>query len=387
MKNNNCAALFAFLFVMSALGQDHPRARELGIPFNGTTGKYNNITDVPGVQVGYKTLIKGEGKLIEGEGPIRTGVTVIIPAGKEDRKAIPAGIFSFNGDGELTGSHFIEDYGFLPGAIIGITNTYSVGVVRDAIGEWQVKNFPRPDYVDFRFGLPIVGETYDGNFNDINGLHVTKEHVFEAIDTSKSGVIAEGNVGGGTGMWLYGFKGGTGSSSRVISIGAGNYTVGVLVQANFGHREDLVVTGVPVGKLITDLQPVFNQPKQDGSIIVVVATDAPILPIHLKQVAKRATNGIARTGAFGGNGSGDIFLAFSTAQPTFNEDLTMGSISALTKWSLDPIYKATVEATEEAIINALVAAKTLKGANDNIMYECPEDKLIELMKEYNRIDD
>ena len=387
MKHNNCIAFFAFLFVMSVLGQDYPRARELGIPFNGTTGKYNNITDVPGVQVGYKTLIKGEGKLIEGKGPIRTGVTVIIPAGKEDRKAIPAGIFSFNGDGELTGSHFIEDYGFLPGAIIGITNTYSVGVVRDAIGEWQVKNFPRPDYVDFRFGLPIVGETYDSDFNDINGLHVTKEHVFEAIDASKSGIIAEGNVGGGTGMWLYGFKGGTGSSSRVISIGSGNYTVGVLVQANFGHREDLVVTGVPVGKLITDLQPVFNQPKQDGSIIVVVATDAPILPIHLKQVAKRATNGIARTGAFGGNGSGDIFLAFSTAQPTFNEDLTMGSISALTKWSLDPIYKGTVEATEEAIINALVAAETLKGANDNIMYECPEDKLIELMKEYNRIDD
>nr|WP_299339648.1 P1 family peptidase [Allomuricauda sp.] len=378
---------FSTCLMVLAQAQQTKRARDLGIPFNGTTGTYNNITDVPGVQVGYKTLITGEGKLIVGKGPVRTGVTVIIPAGKEDRKAIPAGIFSFNGDGELTGSHFIEDYGFLPGAIIGITNTNSVGVVRDAIGAWQIKNFPKPRYLDFRFGLPVVGETYDGDFNDINGLHVTKKHVFEAIDSSKSGTIAEGNVGGGTGMWLYGFKGGTGSSSRVVSIGTKNYTVGVLVQANFGYREDLVVAGVPIGKLITDLQPVFNQPKQDGSIIVVVATDAPILPIHLKQVAKRATNGIARTGAFGGNGSGDIFLAFSTAQPNFNEDLTLGNISALTKWSLDPIYKATVEATEEAIINALVAAETMKGANGNIMYECPEDKLIELMKEYNRIDD
>ncbi|MEM8765008.1 MAG: P1 family peptidase [Bacteroidota bacterium] len=383
MKNFSCAIVVALLSVAPVLGQDDKRARDLGIPFNGSTGEYNNITDVPGVEVGYKTLIEGEGKLIEGKGPIRTGVTIIIPAGKEDRKAIPAGIFSFNGDGELTGSHFIEDYGFLPGAIIGITNTNSVGVVRDAIGEWQIQHFPKPPYDDFRFGLPVVGETYDGDFNDINGLHVTKAHVFEAIDASKSGSIAEGNVGGGTGMWLYGFKGGTGSSSRVVSIGTEKYTVGVLVQANFGHREDLMVAGVPVGKRITDLQPVFNKPKQDGSIIVIVATDAPILPIHLKQVAKRATNGIARTGAFGGNGSGDIFLAFSTAQPTFTSDFTRVNLSVLAKWSLDPIYKATVEATEEAIINALVAAKTMEGANGNIMYECPEDRLMELMKEFH----
>lgn len=361
------------------------RARVLGIPLNGVTGEHNSITDVPGVMVGYKTLIEGDGKLVEGEGPVRTGVTVVLPAGKEHRKQLPAAVFSFNGDGELTGSHFINDYGFLPGAIIGITNTNSVGVVRDAIGEWQVKNFQKEGYLDFRFGLPIVGETYDGGFNDINGLHITKKHVFEAIDSARSGIIEEGNVGGGTGMWLYGFKGGTGTASRVVSIDSIEYTIGVLTQANFGNREDLVVAGVPVGKLITDLQPVFNAPKQDGSIIVIVGTDAPLLPVHLKQVAKRVTMGIARTGSFGGNGSGDLFMVFSTNEPVYNNTYTKMSLSVLTKWELDPIYKATVEATEEAILNALIAAKTLKGADGNIMYECPEDRLVNLLKEYNRI--
>jgi len=363
------------------------RARDLGIIFNGNPGKYNNITDVQGVTVGYKTLIEGEGKLVVGKGPIRTGVTVILPAGKEKRGEIPAGIFSFNGDGELTGSHFINDYGFLPGAIIGITNTNSVGVVRDAIGEWQVKNFSNSNYYDFRFGLPVVGETWDGDFNDINGLHVSKEHVFEAIDSARSGVLEEGNVGGGTGMWLYGFKGGTGTSSRVVEIDSTIYTVGVLVQANFGYRDNLMISGVPVGQHITDLQPIFNKPRQDGSIIVVVATDAPLLPIYLKHVAKRVTKGIARTGGFGGNSSGDIFLAFSTHQPTFNAKETKMTLSVLPKWELDPIYEATVEATEEAIINALIAAETLDGINNNKMFECPEDRLVEILKRYNRINE
>ncbi len=374
--------VFSEAFCQSELPK---RARDLGIPFNGIPGKYNNITDVPGVKVGYKTLIEGEGKLIQGKGPIRTGVTIVIPRSLERRPAMAAAVFSHNGDGELTGSHFINDYGFLPGAIIGITNTNSVGIVRDAIGEWQVNNFPRVDVVDYRFGLPVVGETYDGDFNDINGLHVKKEHVFEAIESAKSGAIEEGNVGGGTGMWLYGFKGGTGSSSRVVKVDSTAYTVGVLAQANFGYREDLMVAGVPIGKLITDLKPVFNEPKQDGSIIVIVATDAPLLPIYLKHVAKRVTNGIARTGGFAGNGSGDIFLAFSTHEPDFNSNYSKMMLSVLPKWELDPIYKATVEATEEAIINALVAAKTMKGANDNIMYECPEDRLIDYLKQYNRI--
>jgi L-aminopeptidase/D-esterase-like protein len=257
------AAILSFIFCFAAFSQDAQtkRARDLGIPFNGRTGKYNNITDVPGVLVGYKTLITGEGELVEGKGPVRTGVTVILPAGKDSRAELPAGIFSFNGDGELTGSHFINDYGFIPGAVIGITNTNSVGVVRDAIGAWQIANFPKPKYIDYRFGLPVVGETWDGDFNDINGLHVKEKHVFEAIESAKSGAIKEGNVGGGTGMWLYGFKGGTGSASRIIEVDSTQYTVGVLVQANFGNREDLVVAGVPVGKLITDLQPVFRKPK------------------------------------------------------------------------------------------------------------------------------
>ena len=382
--------IVALVLIWSAsLGQEQKtkRARDLGIPFNGITGEFNNITDVPGVLVGYKTIIQGEGKLIEGKGPIRTGVTVVIPAGKDQRKAIPAAVYSHNGDGELTGSHYINDYGFLPSAIIGITNTNSVGIVRDAIGEWQVKNFAKLGSEDFRFGLPVVGETYDGGFNDINGLHVTKEHVFEAIDSSRAGIIEEGNVGGGTGMWLYEFKGGTGTASRVVEIDSTEYTIGVLTQANFGYREDLMVVGVPVGQHITDLQPVFNEPKQDGSIIVIVATDAPLLPIHLKHIARRVTNGIARTGGFAGNGSGDIFLAFSTYQPAFNASFSKMSLSVLPKWYLDPIYKATVEATEEAIINALIAAETLEGANDNIMFECPEDRLINILKEYNRIKD
>ena len=382
---------FGVLFyTLSLYGQKDSikkRARDLGIIFNGNPGKYNNITDVKGVTVGYKTLIEGEGKLVVGKGPIRTGVTVILPAGKERRGEIPAAVFSFNGDGELTGSHFINDYGFLPGAIIGITNTNSVGVVRDAIGEWQIENFPKPEYIDYRFGLPVVGETHDGDFNDINGLHVTKEHVFEAIDSARSGVLEEGNVGGGTGMWLYGFKGGTGTSSRIVEIDSTNYTVGVLVQANFGYREDLVVSGVPVGQHITDLQPVFNKPRQDGSIIVIVATDAPLIPIYLKHVAKRVTKGIARTGGFGGNSSGDIFLAFSTHQPTFNAKETKMTLSVLPKWELDPIYEATVEATEEAIINALIAAETLDGVNNNKMFECPEERLVEILKRYNRINE
>lgn len=360
------------------------RARDLGIPFEGTTGKFNNITDVPGVEVGYKTLIEGQGDLDVGKGPIRTGVTVILPLGKRNGR-VPAGIFSLNGDGELTGSHFIDDYGFLPGTAIGITNTNSVGIVRDAIGEWQYRKFSNHEFEDFSFGLPVVGETWDGEFNDIYGFHVKKEHVFEALDNAKSGAIAEGNVGGGTGMWLYGFKGGTGSSSREIVIDSTTYTVGVLVQANFGHREELMIAGVPVGKEIQDLRPIFKDPRADGSLIVVVATDAPLLPNYLKQVAKIVSLGMARTGSSSGNGSGDIFLAFSTIEPTFNKKYTEMNWRVIPKWYLDPIYKATAYATEEAIINALIAAETMTGANGNIMYECPEDRLIKIMKEYNRI--
>ncbi|MEZ4972822.1 MAG: P1 family peptidase [Cyclobacteriaceae bacterium] len=376
------------LGIMTTLSWAQPtnakRARDLGIPFNGTPGTHNAITDVAGVQVGYSTIIKGEGKLEVGKGPVRTGVTVILPAGR-NQGSKPAAMYSLNGDGEFTGAHFINDYGTIPGSVIGITNTNSVGIVRDAIGEWQFKNFSDGGNEDFSFGLPVVGETWDGDFNDINGYHVKKEHVFEALDNAKSGPIAEGNVGGGTGMWLYGFKGGTGTASRVVTIDSVKYTLGVLVQANFGYRSDLMVAGVPVGKEITDLMPVFHDPRQDGSLIVVVATDAPLLPNQLHLVARRISLGVARTGTISGNGSGDIFLAFSTVEPQYDEGYTHMNWSVLPKWKLDPIFRATVEATEEAIINVLVAAQTLKGVNDNIMYECPEDRLVEVLRKYNRI--
>ena len=378
--------IFCFLATTSfSQNEQSKKARDLGIPFEGNTGKYNAITDVPGVEVGYKTIIEGEGELKIGKGPIRTGVTVILPNGKKSGY-YPAAIYSLNGDGEFTGSHFINDYGRIPGAAIGITNTNSVGVVRDAIGEWQYKHFSNGGLLDFSFGLPVVGETWDGDFNDINGYHVTREDVFEALDSAKGGLVDEGNVGGGTGMWLYGFKGGTGTSSRILTIDSTNYTVGVLVQSNFGDRSDLMVTGVPVGKEITDLQPVFKNPRQDGSLIVVVATDAPLLSMHLQLVARRVTLGVARTGTISSNGSGDIFLAFSNSPPIFDKNNTTMTWTVLPKWKLDPIFRATIEATEEAIINALVAAETMSGANGNIMYECPEDRLIEVLKKYNRID-
>ena len=384
MRNMNYLVLILTFSYLGLSAQNVKRARDLGIPFEGTTGEFNNITDVEGVEVGYTTLIEGHGELIVGEGPIRTGVTVILPLGKK-RGGIPAGIFSLNGDGELSGSHFINDYGFLPGTAIGITNTNSVGIVHDAIGEWQYNKFSDKKMFDFSFGLPVVGETWDGGINDINGYHVKKEHVFKALDNAKSGAIEEGNVGGGTGMWLYGFKGGTGTSSRVITIDSISYTVGVLVQANFGNRKELLVAGVPVGKLINDLQPVFKDPRSDGSLIVVVATDAPLLPNYLKQVAKMVSLGMARTGSSSGNSSGDIFLAFSTASPTLNEKHSEMTWKVIPKWNLNEIYRATVYATEEAIINTLIAAKTMTGANGNKMYECPEERLIEILKEYNRI--
>ena len=366
-----------------AVCQNSVRARDLGIPFPGTPGKYNSITDVQNVAVGYRTLIEGDGPLVVGKGPVRTGVTVILPHGGK-REFTPAGMCSFNGDGEFTGSHYINEYGSLPGSAIGITNTNSVGIVRDALGEWQFNQFSRGGMEDFSFGLPVVGETWDGDFNDINGYHVTKEHVFEAISSATGEQIKEGNVGGGTGMWLYGFKGGTGTSSRKVLVDSTEYKVGVLVQANFGRRGDLMVAGVPVGQEINDYQPEFHHPRSDGSIIVVIATDAPLRPQHLQLVARRASLGMARTGTIGGNGSGDIFLAFSTTAPSFSENYTYENWCVISKWMLDPIYRGTVEATEEAIINALVAAETMVGANGNKMYACPHDRLFEIMKKYNR---
>jgi len=374
------------LLVIGAAAQQKvkPRARDLGIPFDGTTGKNNSITDVPGIQVGYATLIKDTGKLVYGKGPVRTGVTVILPKGKTDG-SYPAAWFSLNGDGEMTGLPYIEDYGTGYGPI-GITNTNSVGTVRDAIGQWSVKNFSKGDFIDFSFGLPVVAETWDGMLNDINGFHVQKEHVWQALDSAKSGLIAEGNVGGGTGMALYGFKGGSGTASRTFKIDTVQYTLGVFVQANFGGRNELTIAGVPVGKEFTDLKPILHNPKRkDGSIIAIVATDAPLLPGQLKLIARRVTHGIARTGTISHDGSGEIFLALSTAEVVMNEKGTRETWAVLPKFRLDPLFKATVEATEEAIINALVAAEDMTGINNNTFFALPHERLKEIMKKYNRL--
>ncbi|MHA6247349.1 DmpA family aminopeptidase [Pontibacter sp. CAU 1760] len=365
-----------------AVAQTKPRAREFGIPFEGTTGTHNAITDVAGVLVGYKTKIIGKAHHGTGQAPIRTGVTVILPKGKSNAP-VPAGWFSLNGDGEMTGTTVLEEYGVTYGPI-GITNTNSVGVVRDAIGEWNIKHFSEGDMLDFSFGLPVVAETFDGILNDINGLHIKKEDVFEALDAAQSGRVAEGNVGGGTGMSLFLFKGGSGTSSRVVRIGEASYTVGAFVQGNFGGRRDLVIAGVPVGQEILEARPIINSKEKDGSIIVILATDAPLLPMQLKQVAKRASLGVARTGGLGRNSSGDIFLAFSTATSKLNKDETIETWQSLPKEHMDEVYKAAVESTEEAIINALMAAETMEGVNGNTLYEIPKDKLKAVLRKYNR---
>ncbi|RCR70048.1 S58 family peptidase [Larkinella punicea] len=360
-----------------------PRARDLGIPLNGKPGPFNAITDVPGVLVGYKTRIEGNGKWVLGKGPIRTGVTVVLPTGKTGR-TYPAGYFIFNGDGEMTGLPYLHDYGTGFGPV-GITNTNSVGVVRDAIGAWCHQQFSTKKALDFSFGLPLVGETWDGLLNDINGLHIQKEHVFQALESATSGAVSEGNVGGGTGMVCYGFKGGTGTASRMIRIGNQDYTVGVLVQANFGRRDDLMMAGVPVGKEVTDLMPVINE--KDGSIIAIVGTDVPLVSSQLNLVAKRVTLGIARTGTYGTNSSGDIFMAFSTQKATYDADTKTTTYRSVDKSSLDAVFKATVEATEEAILNALLAAETMEGIDHHKVYGLPHDRLKAVLKKYNRLNE
>ncbi|WP_259089957.1 DmpA family aminopeptidase [Mucilaginibacter dorajii] len=357
------------------------RARDLGIKFDGSPGQYNAITDVKGVLVGYKTIIIGDGALVTGKGPVRTGVTVIMPNGKSI-DPLPAGWFSLNGDGEMTGTTVIDEYGLNYGPI-GITNTNSVGVVRDAIGEWNMKNFSKGSLVDFSFGLPVAAETFDGILNDINGLHVKKEDVFEALNSAHGGKVEEGNVGGGTGMSLFNFKGGSGTSSRVIKIDTATYTIGVFVQGNFGGRKDLVISGVPVGKEWQGDMPTINRKPKDGSIIIIVATDAPLLPAQLKLVAKRASLGVARCGGIGRNGSGDIFLALSTVPPKDNAKGTLQTWTVLPKEQMDKVYQATVESVEESIINAMIAAKTMTGINGNTVYAIPHDKLMQVINSYS----
>jgi L-aminopeptidase/D-esterase-like protein len=286
------------------------RARDLGIPFDGTPGELNAITDVRGVEVGQTTLIEGEGKLVVGEGPVRTGVTAILPLGKDNSNtAVPGAVFSFNGNGEMTGSEWVEESGFLEGPVL-LTNTHSVGVVRDAVVEWGTRRFPDTG----NFSLPVVGETWDGELSDINGFHVKKQDVFDALNGATRGTVTEGNVGGGTGNRAFGFKAGIGTASRVLA--KGDLCLGVLVQANLGRRENLVVAGVPVGREVDELQPIVHrEPEKEGSILVVIATNAPLMPHQLKRLARRAAFGVARTGAISTNSSGDLFIAFSTAVP------------------------------------------------------------------------
>ena len=358
------------------------RARDLGIPFEGATGPHNAITDVPGVEVGYTTLIAGGGTWKRGEGPVRTGITVVLPKGKTDQ-SYNAGYFIFNGDGEMTGLPYIHDYG-RQGGPIGITNTNSVGAVRDAIGQWQNAQFGEGTATDFSFGLPVVAETWDGFLNDINGDHVKKQHVFDAINSATGGPIAEGSVGGGTGMMAYWLKAGIGTSSRTLTIGSRTYTVGVLVQANLGRLDDLVIAGVPVGKELADLEPI--EPRQeDGSIIIVVGTDAPLSGAQLNLVAKRAALGMGRTGTIGESGSGDLFLAFSTAPSTYDSTMQTITSTALSKRGLDPVFRATVEATEEAIVNSMVAAQDMEGVNGNRVFAIPHERLRAALQKFNRL--
>lgn len=363
------------------------RARDLGVPFDGTPGPNNAITDVAGVEVGHTTLISGEGALVTGQGPVRTGVTAVLPRGKI-YDPVFAGWFSLNGNGEMTGTTWIDESGWLEGPVM-ITNTHSVGTVRDATIEWAHKRkFFRPlaGEEDTFWMLPVVAETYDGDLNDINGFHVKKEHAFAALDGAAAGPVAEGNVGGGTGMITHGFKGGIGTSSRVVSIDGASYTIGVLVQSNYGIRDTFTVAGVPVGRMITDLETTYGDHNQEnGSIIIIVATDAPLLPHQLKRIARRASMGIARNGSYASNGSGDIFIAFSTGNPGAWSREEAALLSVLPNDQISALFRATVEATEESVINALIAARTMTGINGNTAYSLPHDRLQEALRAHGRL--
>ncbi len=372
----------SLLVCFYAAAATEPRARDLGVPFDGKTGQEDAITDVKGVEVGFTTLISGTGKLQVGVGPVRTGVTAVLPRGKNSTDPVFAGWFTLNGNGEMTGTTWVEDSGFLDGPVM-ITNTHSVGVVRDAVIAWRVKHAP-PDDQGYWWSLPVVAETWDGYLNDVNGFHVKPEHVFHAIDSAHGGAVEEGNVGGGTGMICNEFKGGTGTASRVLDAKQGGYTVGVLVQCNYGERSQLRIAGVPVGREITE--GTFRW-SDTGSIIVVVATDAPVIPTQLKRIARKVSLGLGRDGSYSGDGSGDIFIAFSTANPGAAGSKGLHQLTMMPNDALDPIFLATVQATEEAVINAMVAAKTMKGVNDREVIALPHDRLREVLKKYNRLVD
>ena len=386
----------------NGLAAEKPRARELGLVplIGGSAGRLDAITDVPGVEVGHTTLISGEGRLVRGKGPVRTGVTVVHPRGKASSDPVFGAWFTLNGNGEMTGTTWLQESGFLEGPI-AITNTHSVGVVRDAILQWQAS---RPGLQPW--GLPVVAETYDGLLNDINGFHVTAEHTLAALDGARGGPVAEGNVGGGTGMICHSFKGGIGTASRVLPAEAGGYTVGILVQCNYGTRREFMVGGVPVGEEIQDERPCLSLPgvesserlaacadaaapparsEGQGSIIVVVATDAPLLPHQLKRIATRPSLGIARMGGRGNNSSGDIFVAFSTANSGAASSRANARVEMIPNASINPLFAATIQATEGAILNALLAAETMTGADGVRVAALPHDRLLAALRKYGRV--
>ncbi len=361
----------------AAAAADRPRGRDLGVPFDGTPGPLNAITDVAGIEVGHVTLVRGEGKLEVGKGPVRTGVTAIHPRGRASNDPVFAGSFALNGNGEMTGLAWLQESGFLEGPVV-LTNTHSVGVARDAVIAWQNRRGPGAQ----PWGLPVVAETWDGWLNDIDGFHVKDAHVFEALDVARGGPVAEGGVGGGTGMVCFEFKGGIGTASRRLDARHGGHTLGVLVQANFGLRRQLTVAGVPVGREITD--GTFRD-DEAGSIIIVVATDAPLLPHQLDRLARRAAMGLARTGSLAMNGSGDLFLAFSTANPGVAGARSEVTAAALPNGAMNPLFAATVEATEEAIVNALVAGETTTGVDGHRVLGLPHDRLRAVLAKYGRL--
>lgn len=387
--------LSVFLFLNAVSQAQNKRARDYGIPFDGTPGKYNAITDVGSVTVGQITLKKGNGTLVKGNGPVRTGVTAILPHGK-DFFPVYANFYALNGNGDMTGTHWITESGFLETPIL-ITNTGNVGIVRDATWQWMDDHkYYTPIFQDYWFAYPVVAETYDGILNDINGQHVRKEHVYMALDSARSGPVLEGAVGGGTGMICYGFKGGIGTASRITSKESGGYTVGILVQANHGGRSQLTISGVPVGKHLVDTLgvritgltsgAVSKSPEQElGSIIIVLATDAPLLPSQLKRLAQRIPLGLTRTGAIGGNSSGDIFIAFSTANKNAFSNTEDQKVTTIPNERMNALFNATIQATEEAIINALFAAETTEGINGNKAFAIPKERVVQIMKQYNRI--
>lgn len=402
MRNRSRAAVAALplLVLLVPPGATHaqeagaPRARDLGVPFEGTPGPLNAITDVPGVEVGHHTIIRGEGALRVGEGPVRTGVTAVLPRGRTSRGRVFAAWFTLNGNGEMTGTTWLRDRGILEGAVM-ITNTHSVGAVHEATIAWAQQNLAAPDW-----SLPLVAETWDGFLNDINGFHVQRGEVFAALDSAASGPVAEGSVGGGTGMRTFGFKAGIGTSSRIVEAAGEQYTVGVLVQSNFGRRPQMRIAGVPVGREIPDLLP--ERPNEgggadpdgagpgpagrDGSIIIVAATDAPLLPHQLDRFIRRASLALGRLGSISMNGSGDIFVAFSTAnEEAAHSERGVAPLEVLANAEIDPFFEAVVEGTEEAVVNALVAGRDLAGVNDRKIYGLPHDRLRAALRKYGRL--